>query len=99
MAPTEIWLRLMCIGELWGDKVVEIAGNLIRHGVLSSAGLTAKQQARFQSIPESNIAASLRWLEKPAHHLLLANSPFIRLRYVQSVIILRPCLSKAISMR
>mgnify|MGYP004718106283 FL=1 len=75
MTPTEIWLRLMHIGELWGDKAVAIAGNLMRHRALAAAGLTAKQQARFQSIPESHIEASLRWLEEPDHHLLLANSP------------------------
>ena len=75
MTPTEIWLRLMHIGELWGDKAVAIAGNIMRHRVLAAAGLTAKQQARFQSIPESHIEASLRWLKEPDHHLLLANSP------------------------
>lgn len=75
MTSTEIWLRLMHIGELWGDRVLDIAGSLTRYGVLATAGLTVKQQARFQSIAESNIDASLRWLEEPDQHLLLANSP------------------------
>ena len=76
MTPTEIWLRLMHIGELWGDKAVVIAGNITRYGTLAGTGLSAKQQARFQAIPDSDIDASQRWLEKPGHHLLLANSPF-----------------------
>lgn len=74
MTPTEIWLRLAHIGELWGDRAVDIAGNLTRHGVLSATGLPAKLQTRFQAIPDSEIEASLRWLEYPDHHLLLANS-------------------------
>lgn len=75
MTPTEIWIRLMHVGTLWGDKMVDIAGNLIRHGVSTRAGLTARQWSRFQSISGQSIEASLRWLEQPDHHLLLANSP------------------------
>nr|WP_318385174.1 DNA-protecting protein DprA [uncultured Enterobacter sp.] len=78
MTLTEIWLRLLHIGELYGDAMLSIARCLalspdINIAALRQAGLTPKQIATFRSLSEQEIEKSLAWLEMPQHHLVLAS--------------------------
>ncbi|KAF0664124.1 hypothetical protein L245_27600, partial [Salmonella enterica subsp. enterica serovar Worthington str. BCH-4719] len=52
MARTEIWLRLMYVGDLYGEAMLNMANSLIRQPQinrthLQEAGLTARQAERF----------------------------------------------------
>lgn len=52
MARTEIWLRLMYVGDLYGEVMLNMANSLIRQpqinrARLQEAGLTARQAERF----------------------------------------------------
>lgn len=81
MSPTEIWLRLIKVNDLYGDRMQNIAGSLIYEASLTlkslrNVGLTAKQAARFFSMTEREVIASQQWLSQPDNHLLLADSPF-----------------------
>ncbi|WP_238082695.1 MULTISPECIES: DNA-protecting protein DprA [Pseudescherichia] len=78
MTLTEIWLRLIHLGELYGERMLEAAHFLASHPhpdakTLSLAGLTAKQRARFFAVPPRDIDSTLAWLALPGHHLLLAS--------------------------
>lgn len=79
MTSTEIWLRLISIGELYGDKMVALAQQLQREphidaAVLAGMGLTQKQKARFFSFSPREIERSMAWLAEPGHHLISADS-------------------------
>lgn len=78
MTLTEIWLRLIQVGDLYGDKMLNAAQCLLRNPdnitpALYQAGLTARQIARFQALTAREVESSLAWLEAPDHHLLLAS--------------------------
>lgn len=80
MTSTEIWLRLISIGELYGDKMLAIAQQLQREPHIDTAallgvGLTQKQKKRFLSFSQHEIDRSINWLAEPGHHLLSAESP------------------------
>ncbi len=56
MARTEIWLRLMYVGDLYGEAMLNMANSLIRQPQinrthLQEAGLTARQAERFLQLP------------------------------------------------
>ena len=79
MTRTEIWLRLMAVNELFGDEMVRVAHGLISQpaidiAALRRAGLSPSQATRFLTFPEKELERTLRWLELPHHHLLLADS-------------------------
>ncbi|MCU6677572.1 DNA-protecting protein DprA [Leclercia tamurae] len=79
MTSTEIWLRLISTGELYGDKMVAIAQQLQRQphidgAVLTGMGLTQKQKARFLAFSPREIDRSMEWLAEPGHHLICADS-------------------------
>lgn len=78
MTLTEIWLRLIHLGELYGERMLEAAHFLASFPhpdakTLSLAGLTAKQSARFFAASTRDIDSTLAWLALPGHHLLLAS--------------------------
>lgn len=80
MTPTEIWIRLMSVHGLYGDRMCEVAEKLISlaaTGCLQSENvpLTAKQFTQFKAFPESSVEKTLCWLETHEHHLLLATDP------------------------
>ena len=79
MTSTEIWLRLISTGELYGDKMVAIAQQLQRQphidgAVLTGMGLTQKQKARFLTFSPRELDRSMQWLAEPDHHLICADS-------------------------
>lgn len=70
MARTEIWLRLMYVGDLYGEAMLNMANSLIRQPQinrthLQEAGLTARQAERFLQLPAGVLDETLRWLELP----------------------------------
>jgi DNA processing protein len=74
---TEIWLRLMAVKGLSGDKFLKIAHFLQRSPAIDRAslpgsGLSASECALFNAFDERQLEASLRWLDKPGHYLLTA---------------------------
>ncbi|ALR78339.1 DNA-protecting protein DprA [[Enterobacter] lignolyticus] len=80
MAPTEIWIRLMSVNGLYGERMREAAEKLISLAaagklVPENAPLTAKQFAQFMAFPESSVEKTLRWLDARDRHLLLATDP------------------------
>ncbi len=80
MLPTEIWLRLMAVNSLSGDRLLKIA-HLLEASAdyspvsLAKAGLSDRQIAQFMTFSERDLDAAYRWLEQPGHHLLTVNSP------------------------
>lgn len=57
MARTEIWLRLMYVGDLYGEAMLNMANSLIRQPQINRAhlqesGLTARQAERFYSFQQ-----------------------------------------------
>ncbi|OAT21872.1 Rossmann fold nucleotide-binding protein [Buttiauxella gaviniae ATCC 51604] len=79
MPPKEIWLRLMAVQSLSGDKLLKIAHFLLNEPEctvthLSNSGLSALQISYFLEFSEKELEASLCWLEQPRHHLLTADS-------------------------
>ena len=80
MTSTEIWLRLMNVGDLYGDTMLSAAQNLsmresIDEAALKNVGLTNKQVSKFLCLKESELERSLSWLELPDHYLVSADSP------------------------
>ena len=80
MTSTEIWIRLIHIGPLCGDAMLELASQLSKQttidGVtLREAGLSAAQAGRFIALSEGELERSLVWLEQPGNHLLTADHP------------------------
>ncbi len=78
MTLTEIWLRLIHLGQLYGEGMLEAAQCLAAYPhpdakTLSLAGLTAKQIAHFYALSPRDIDSTLEWLAQPGHRLLLAS--------------------------
>ena len=79
MTSTEIWLRLIDIGELYGEKMVSIAQQLQREAhidavLLRGLGLTQKQSNKFMSCSQQVLDRTLAWLDEPGNQLLCADS-------------------------
>ncbi|MWL75517.1 DNA-protecting protein DprA, partial [Escherichia coli] len=77
MTSTEIWLRLIDIGELYGERMVLLAQRLQQEGHIDTAmlltlGLTKKQTEKFFACAPHVIESSLRWLDEPDHHLAVS---------------------------
>lgn len=75
MTPDEIWLRLMKVSSLYGDRMVEIAQRLcaaasVDREALHAVGMTAAQAKLFFRLDEHELDETRRWLEQPDHHLL-----------------------------
>ncbi|XXD07854.1 DNA-protecting protein DprA [Klebsiella sp. R445] len=80
MAPTEIWLRLMKVNNLYGDSMMRAARKLCAAPVLDSealgaCGLSGAQAGQFMSLSQQQLDSALLWLEQPEHHLLLGDHP------------------------
>ncbi|MCG5126193.1 DNA-protecting protein DprA [Enterobacter mori] len=80
MTSTEIWLRLIHVGPLCGDAMLDVASQLSKQttidGVtLREAGLSAAQAGRFLALSKGELERSLVWLEQPGNHLLTADHP------------------------
>lgn len=78
MSPMEIWLRLMAVQSLSGDKLLKIAHFLLKEPEcsvvsLTSAGLSTQQVSHFLEFSGKELEESLDWLEVPDHHLLTAD--------------------------
>ncbi|WEF28552.1 DNA-protecting protein DprA [Klebsiella aerogenes] len=78
MTPTEIWLRLMRVNNLYGDEMVLIARRLgcagqLNNEALHGVGLSKAQEKQFFAFSPQEIDASLRWLDQPEHHLIPAD--------------------------
>lgn len=85
MSPTEIWLRLMKVNNLYGDSMVMVAQRLSSAPVpdsetLRACGLSMAQSQQFLNYSQREVDATLLWLEQPEHHLLLADDPFYPLQ-------------------
>ncbi|OAT29478.1 Rossmann fold nucleotide-binding protein [Buttiauxella brennerae ATCC 51605] len=81
MSPMEIWLRLMAVQSLSGDKLLKIAHFLLKEPEcsvvsLTSAGLSTQQISHFLEFSDKELEESLDWLEGPDHHLLTADSDY-----------------------
>ena len=80
MTSTEIWLRLINIGSLYGDAMLDTAQRLLRQATVDAeavkeAGLSAKHAVKFFSFRESELERSLEWLEHTDNHLITADEP------------------------
>jgi len=80
VSPTEIWLRLMAVNSLSGDKLLEMACLLKAQAdcgptSLAKAGLSSRQITQFIGFSERQLDTAYAWLEQPNHHLLTADSP------------------------
>ncbi|HHZ8846918.1 TPA: DNA-protecting protein DprA [Enterobacter cloacae] len=80
MTSTEIWLRLINTGSLYGDQMLAAAARLhmqarIDDAVVRDAGLSTKQVQRFFVLNENELQRNLAWLEQPENHLLTADDP------------------------
>ncbi|WP_172893076.1 DNA-protecting protein DprA [Buttiauxella agrestis] len=80
MPTTEIWLRLMAVQSLSGDKLLKIARFLMSEPEysgfsLAKAGLSAPQISQFLALSNKQLEASFSWLKQPNHHLLTADDP------------------------
>ena len=78
MLPKEIWLRLMAVQNLSGDKLLKITHFLLNDSgcsiaSLAQAGLSARQIAQFRECSDKEIEKGLLWLEQPDHYLLTAD--------------------------
>lgn len=85
MTPDEIWLRLMKVSSLYGDRMVEIAQRLcaaasVDHEALHAVGMTAAQATLFFRLDEHELDETRHWLEQPDHHLLRGDDPRYPLR-------------------
>jgi DNA protecting protein DprA len=79
MTQIEIWLRLAQVNELYGDEMVRIAHWLntqpsISNAVLLQAGFSPRQARRFLTFSDLTLEKTLRWLEQPNHHFVVADS-------------------------
>lgn len=80
MTPDEIWLRLMKVSNLYGDRMLDIAQRLcaaafVDSEALHAVGMTAAQVKPFLRFDERELDETQRWLEHPDHHLLRADDP------------------------
>lgn len=68
MTPDEIWLRLMKVSSLYGDRMVEIAQRLcaaasVDREALHAVGMTAAQAKLFFRLDEHELDETRRWLD------------------------------------
>lgn len=80
MTSTEVWLRLMSVSGLCGEKMLRAAHLLSHDGHADpqnfiAAGFDATQIEAFQSVSEKSLERAQRWLEQPNHHLITADDP------------------------
>lgn len=80
MTPDEIWLRLMKVSNLYGDRMLEIAQRLcaaasVDREALHAVGMSAAQATSFFRLDGRELDETRRWLEHPEHHLLRADDP------------------------
>ncbi|QGN39996.1 DNA-protecting protein DprA [Klebsiella oxytoca] len=80
MTPTEIWLRLMRVSSLYGDRAIIVARKLcssptLDHDGLQACGLNQVQSKHFLNVNQGELDATLRWLEQPNCFLLTAEDP------------------------
>ena len=85
MTPDEIWLRLMKVSSLYGDRMVEVAQRLcaaasVDREALHAVRMTAAQAKLFFRLDEHEFDETRRWLEQPDHHLLRGDDPRYPLR-------------------
>ena len=78
MPPKEIWLRLMAVQNLSGDKLLKIAHFLLNDSgcsiaSLTQAGLSTRQIVQFRECSDKEVEKGLLWLEQPDHYLLTAD--------------------------
>ena len=78
MPPKEIWLRLMAVQNLSGDKLLKIAHFLLNDSgcsiaSLTQAGLSTRQIVQFRECSDKGVEKGLLWLEQPDHYLLTAD--------------------------
>lgn len=75
MTAREIWLRLMSVNGLCGEKMRRAAQIALdsggkTHDCWLAAGLSREQADAFYAVPEARLEQALRWLEQPRHHLI-----------------------------
>ncbi|XUA19603.1 DNA-protecting protein DprA [Citrobacter sp. OP27] len=80
MTPTEIWLRLMTVNGLYGDRLFALAQRLIstdsiNADVLFENGFSAKQTKLFFTLSQRILDDTQNWLTLPEHSLLSADHP------------------------
>ncbi|MGP3592872.1 DNA-protecting protein DprA [Vagococcus sp. WN89Y] len=78
MTSTEIWLRLLQVGDLCGERWVNAAQWLRQNqnttpDELQRYGLSAAQVRRFFSLTEKELEQSMAWLAQPQQHLITAS--------------------------
>ena len=79
MSLTEIWLRLMLIPGLDGEKCLKVVHflkscSVINDESLIASGLNAKSRSLFLSLTPQQLEVSMNWLEHPHHHFITAES-------------------------
>ncbi|KHN54368.1 DNA processing protein DprA [Dickeya fangzhongdai] len=79
MTDMEIWLRLASVKGLGAKRCAALFGQLQAEnsypaGYLKSLGLTESQTEQFLTLSDLDIQNTVRWLEKPDHHLVTFNS-------------------------
>lgn len=79
MTHIEIWLRLMCVSEMYGDAMVRTANFLINQthidpALLHSAGFSIRQAERFLTLPKKELDIAQDWLARPHHYFITAES-------------------------
>ncbi|XTZ38818.1 DNA-protecting protein DprA [Salmonella enterica] len=77
MTPVEIWLRLIQVGDLCGDKWLMAESWLQKNQAATPLGLqqfgfTQAQSRRFFSLTARELEKCLAWLALPQHHLIIA---------------------------
>ncbi|WP_342323318.1 DNA-protecting protein DprA [Kosakonia sp. BYX6] len=78
MMSTEIWLRLIQVGDLCGDEWLSAAQWLEKNSGVTAAelqrfGLTVAQTRRFFSLSARELDQCQSWLTEPHHHLIIAS--------------------------
>ncbi|WP_058914325.1 DNA-protecting protein DprA [Entomohabitans teleogrylli] len=79
MQMMEIWLRLMAVYGLSGEKMLQAAA-VLRHMpenpacLLPQSGLSPRQCAQFKRVTPQYIEKVLRWLDAADHHFITAES-------------------------
>ncbi|WLI76865.1 DNA-protecting protein DprA [Kosakonia sp. H02] len=78
MTSMEIWLRLIQVGDLCGDKWLSAAQWLKQNGSataveLQRLGLTVAQIRRFFSLSARELEKCQGWLAEPHHHIIVAD--------------------------
>jgi DNA processing protein len=80
MIPTEIWIRLMAVNGLYGDKMSTLAKRLmnacsIDTDVLRENGFSARHIKHFFSLSSEALDKTLNWSANANHTILTADNP------------------------